>query len=283
MRILVVNPNTTDSTTREIESSARCAALGTTDIVAVSAPRGPRSIEGHFEETLAATPTVEAIAAHQDGADAVVVACYGDPGLYAARELVDVPVVGIVEASMLLACTLAHRFAVVTVIPRTVPMVRDLVRRYGLESRCASVRSSGLSVLDIGAETERAGEAILQEARLAVEMDGVEAIALGCAGMGPTGRLAAGAAAGCTGDRRGHRGREALRGAGRLRLDDQQGRRRQAPGAERDRRRGPGSADRGAAARRSRPPHQSDLTRLSRQRTDHANPHPEWTHRYRCR
>jgi allantoin racemase len=242
MRILVVNPNTTDSMTRDIEAPARRGALSTTEIVAVTAPWGPRSIEGHFEETLAATATVEAIAAHQDGADAVVLACYGDPGLYAARELVDVPVVGI-----------------------------------------ASVRSSGLSVLDIGADTERAGEVILQEARLAVEMDGAEAIALGCAGMGPTGRLAAGAAAGCTGDRRGHRGREALRGAARLRLDDQQGRRLQAPGAERDRRRGPGSADRGAAARRSRPPHQSDLTRLSRQRTDHANPHPEWTHRYRCR
>lgn len=123
-------------------------------------PWGPRSIEGHFEQTLAAAATVEAIAVRQDGFDAFVVACYGDPGLYAARELVDVPVVGIAEASLLLACTLAHQFSVVTVIPRIVPMLRDLVRRYGLESRCASVCSSGLSVLDIRVEEEQAGEAI---------------------------------------------------------------------------------------------------------------------------
>jgi Asp/Glu/hydantoin racemase len=75
-------------------------------------------------------------------------------------ELVDAPVVGIAEAALLLACTLAHQFSVVTVIPRIVPMLRDLVRRYGLESRCASVGSSGLSVLDIRVDQEQAGEAI---------------------------------------------------------------------------------------------------------------------------
>jgi allantoin racemase len=96
--------------------------------------------------------------------------------------------VGIAEASMLTACTLAHSFSVVTVIPRILPMLRDLVRRYGLESRCASVRSSGLSVLEIGAAMADAGEAILQEARLAIDVDGAEAIALGCAGMGPLDR-----------------------------------------------------------------------------------------------
>jgi allantoin racemase len=188
VRILVVNPNTTDAMTRDIEASARRVAAGTTEICAISAPWGPRSIEGHFEETLAAAATVEAIAAHRRDVDAFVVACYGDPGLYAAREVVDVPVVGIAEASMLTACTLAHSFSVVTVIPRILPMLRDLVRRYGLESRCASVRSSGLSVLGIGAAMADAGEAILQEARLAIDVDGAEAIALGCAGMGPLDR-----------------------------------------------------------------------------------------------
>jgi allantoin racemase len=86
---------------------------------------------------------------------------------------------------MLTACMLAHTFSVVTVIPRIVPMLEDLVRRYGLEQRCASVRSSGLSVLEIGAALADAGEAILQEARVAIDADGAEAIALGCAGMGP--------------------------------------------------------------------------------------------------
>lgn len=185
MRILVVNPNTTDSMTAEILSSARRHALPGTEVDAVSAPWGPRSIEGHAEEALAAAATLEAVAEHRAVYDGFVIACYGDPGLYAARELVDAPIIGIAESSMLTACTLAHQFSIVTVIPRIVPMLTDLVRRYGLESRCASIRSSGLAVLDIDADIPAAGEAILTEAQRAIAEDGAEAIALGCAGMGP--------------------------------------------------------------------------------------------------
>ncbi|HET7386196.1 MAG TPA: aspartate/glutamate racemase family protein [Arthrobacter sp.] len=185
MRILVINPNTTDSMTKDILEAARRHALPGTLVEAVSAPWGPRSIEGHAEEALAAAATLEAVAESRSDYDGFVVACYGDPGLYAARELVDAPVMGIAESSMLMACTLAHKFSVVTVIPRIVPMLQDLVRRYGLESRCASVRSSGLAVLDIDSDVDAAGEAILTEARRAIAEDGAEAIALGCAGMGP--------------------------------------------------------------------------------------------------
>lgn len=188
MRILVINPNTTQSMTNEIAASARQHALPTTQIECTSPSWGPRSIEGHFEEVLAAAATVEVVAENRGSFDAFVVACYGDPGLYAAREVADVPVVGIAEASMLMACTLAHRFSVVTVIPRIVPMLQDLVRLYGLETRCASVRSSGLEVLEIEAEATRAVDEIVAEARRAIETDGAEAIALGCAGMGPLDR-----------------------------------------------------------------------------------------------
>jgi allantoin racemase len=184
VRILVINPNTTDSMTCGIDESAKRHALSTTSVDTISAPWGPRSIESHVDETLAAAATVEAVAAHREDYDAFVVACYGDPGLYAARELVQAPVIGIAEASMLTACTLAHRFSVVTVIPRFVPILRDLVCRYGLDSRCASIRSSGLGVLQIDADPEAAGAAILGQAAAAVEADGAEAIALGCAGMG---------------------------------------------------------------------------------------------------
>jgi allantoin racemase len=185
MRILVINPNTTDSMTKAIATSAERYAAPGTDVDAISAPWGPRSIEGHMEETLAAAAVVQAVAENRDDYDAFVVACYGDPGLYAARELVDAPVVGIAEASMLMACTVSHRFSVVTVIPRIVPMLTDLVRRYGLDSRCASIRSSGLAVLEIEDDLEAAGAAILAEAQRAIHEDGAEAIALGCAGMGP--------------------------------------------------------------------------------------------------
>lgn len=185
MRILVINPNTTDSMTDDIAVSARTGLLPPTEVTTISAPWGPRSIEGHFEEALAGVAVCEAVAANRDAYDAFVIACFGDPGLYAAREIADVPVVGIAEAAMLSACMLAHRFSIVTVIPRIVPMLEDLVKKYGLESRCASIRSSGLAVLEIEQDGGHAVDEVARQAEIAVDHDGAEAIALGCAGMGP--------------------------------------------------------------------------------------------------
>ncbi|MCC6791184.1 MAG: hypothetical protein IT336_05840 [Thermomicrobiales bacterium] len=81
MRILVVNPNTSDAMTASIAQAARAvAARGGTVVDYVGAPFGPRSIEGHAEEAIAAAATVEVIARERDEYDAFVVACFGDPG-----------------------------------------------------------------------------------------------------------------------------------------------------------------------------------------------------------
>jgi allantoin racemase len=185
MRILVINPNTSPEMTEDIGRAATRYARSDTEVVTVCPPWGPRSIEGHMEEVLAAHATVEVIADNRDAYDGFVIACFGDPGLYAAREVTSVPVVGIAEAAMLTACTVAHRFSVVTVLPRILPLLHDLVRANGLESRCASIRSTSLSVLEIEADPERAAKEILAESWKAIKEDEAEAICLGCAGMGP--------------------------------------------------------------------------------------------------
>jgi allantoin racemase len=186
MRILVVNPNTSEEMTRDIGEQAARYARPDTEIETVAAPWGPRSIEGHYEEQLAATATLEAISARSaDGFDGVVIACFGDPGLFAAREISPVPVVGIAEAALLTACTVAYRFSVVTVLPRVRPMIEETVQRVGLASRCASVRTTPLSVLDCERDPQAAAREIAIAARAAVAEDGAEAICLGCAGMGP--------------------------------------------------------------------------------------------------
>jgi allantoin racemase len=188
MRVLVVNPNTSEEMTRDIaEQAARYARPGT-EIETVAAPWGPRSIEGHYEEHVAAVATLEAIAERAEGHDAVIIACFGDPGLYAAREICPVPVVGIAEAALLTACTVGYRFSVVTVLPRVRPLIEETVRRVGLESRCASVRTTPLSVLDCERDPDAAAREIAVAARAAVAEDGAEAICLGCAGMGPLDR-----------------------------------------------------------------------------------------------
>lgn len=185
MRVLVINPNTSEEMTRDIHEEASRYARPGTEIETLSPPWGPRSIEGHYDDELAAVATLEVIGERAGDFDGVLIACWGDPGLFAAREISPVPVVGIAEASMLLACTVAHRFSVVTVLPRVKPWIEDTVRLHGLGARCASIRTTPLTVLDCERDPTAAEREIIRVGRLAIEEDGAEAICLGCAGMGP--------------------------------------------------------------------------------------------------
>lgn len=189
MRLLVINPNTTEEMTRDIGEAARRYARPGTEIETVSPEWGPRSIEGHYEELVAAVAMLEVVRDRASEFDGVVIACYGDPGLAAAREISPVPVVGIAEASMLTACTVAHSFSIVTVLDRVKPMLEDVVRLHGLEHRCASVRTTPLTVLDCERDPSAAGRAIVKASLAAIAEDGAEAICLGCAGMGPLDKL----------------------------------------------------------------------------------------------
>lgn len=185
MRILLINPNTSPSFTDKIGSIAARHAFPGTEVVAVSPAYGPRSIESIYDELLSATGTLEIALEHLDQFDAFVIACYSDhPAVYALREITDKPTVGIAEASMLYACILGHRFSVVTTNKEWEPLLRDAVSHYGLAERCASVRSTGMAVLDLEAADSATIDAqIIGAARLAVEQDGADVICLGCAGM----------------------------------------------------------------------------------------------------
>ena len=185
MRILVINPNTSEEMTSDIGDAARRYARADTEIETVCPDWGPRSIEGHYEDYVAAVATLEVIRERAADFDGVVIACFGDPGLPAAREVSPVPVVGIAEAAMLTACTVAHSFSIVTVLPRVRPFLEDVVRYHGFESRCASIRTTPLSVLDCERDPSAAEREIVKASRAAIAEDGAEAICLGCAGMGP--------------------------------------------------------------------------------------------------
>jgi allantoin racemase len=146
---------------------------------------GPASIECEFDEALAVPDTVAKIVeAEADGVDAVVVNCMGDPGVKAAREAVRIPVLGPCEASMHLAGMLAHRFSIVTILESIVPLMENLVRVCGLESKLASIRWVDVPVLELE-ETpeEELVSRLVEESIGAVEEDGANLIFFGCTGM----------------------------------------------------------------------------------------------------
>jgi allantoin racemase len=144
MRLLLVNGNTTQAITELIAEEARRSAAPSTELVAVTPRFGPAYIATRSEVAIAGHAVLECLAQHSAGVDAAVIACFGEPGLEAARELCPFPVVGMAEAAMLTACMLGARFSIVTGGARWVAMLRELARAYRLEQRLASVRAHRL-------------------------------------------------------------------------------------------------------------------------------------------
>ena len=184
MRIKVINPNTTASMTSKIGAAARAVAAPGTEIVAVNPDKGPVSIEGHYDEAVSVIGLLEEVhAGEAAGVDGYVIACFGDPGLLAAREIARGPVLGIAEAAMHAASLIATGFSVVTTLERTRIITEHLVEAYGMRRFCRKVRATELAVLDLEDATSDARRIIEAECRRALAEDGAGAIVLGCAGM----------------------------------------------------------------------------------------------------
>jgi allantoin racemase len=170
----------TDHIRRELEKIKR----PDTELTVVNPEHGPVSIESAYDEALAGPPTLELVRrANEEGYDAIVLACFSDPSLDAAKEVSDVPVIGIEEATLHIAAMLGHKFSIMTSLSSRIP-TRDLhVRLHGLESAFASAPALNMPVLEMDANPEKAKARILELARQAVQEDGAEVIVLGCAGL----------------------------------------------------------------------------------------------------
>ena len=182
MKIKVINPNTTSSMTDAIARAARAVAAPGTEIIAVTSRSGAVSIEGHYDEAMSIVGLVDAINEGPE-ADACIIACFGDPGLLAVREIATGPVLGIAEAAMHAASFIATGFSVVTTLERTRIIAEHLVRNYGMEHHCRRVRATEIPVLELENPASNARAMILAECERAIVEDGCGAIVLGCAGM----------------------------------------------------------------------------------------------------
>lgn len=183
MRILVVNVNTTATMTEAIAAQARAVAAPSTEVVGLTPRLGADSVEGNFESYLAAVAVMDAVQRYDGPYDAIIQAGFGEHGREGLQELTEVPVVDITDAAAHTAMLLGHRYSVVTTLDRTVPLIEDRLKLAGLDGHCASVRASGLSVLELEGDPRATVEAIAEEAKRAVTEDRAEVICLGCGGM----------------------------------------------------------------------------------------------------
>jgi allantoin racemase len=184
MKLLLINPNTSSVMTEGIAAAAREVAATGTHIVARQPSFGPVSIEGQFDEAFGAAGVAEQVRqAAAEGFDATVIACFGDPGLDAAREVLAGPVIGIAEAAFHAASFVATGFSVVTTMTRTCVIAERLVHRYGFDRACRGIHGTDIPVLALERLDDDVVAQIEAAARDALARDRSGAVVLGCAGM----------------------------------------------------------------------------------------------------
>ncbi len=177
-RILLINPNTSDSVSELIRAEAQRSASPGTTVEVLTAPFGVAYIETRFEALIGAYAAAQIAAENHARFDAVVVAAFGDPGLAGLREVLPCPVTGLTEAALASACLLGNRFSIVAISQRIRTWYRETVHAYGLDARLASIRGLDEPLADIGTVQGDQGERLVALAERCVAEDGADVIVL---------------------------------------------------------------------------------------------------------
>jgi allantoin racemase len=162
-----------------------------TNLVGTGFDSGTNHLEYEFYEHLAIHKVIEkTVNAEREGFDAVVIGCFYDPGLREARELVEIPVVGVCEASLHVASMLsAGKFSVLVGRRKWIPKMADNASNYGFNNKIVSWRVLDLTVPDMH-NRAKTQDAILRECKIALYEDKAECVVLGCTGMAGQARKA---------------------------------------------------------------------------------------------
>ena len=178
MKLLLINPNISDSVTELIRAEAQRSALPGTTVDVMTAPFGVAYIETRFEALLGAYAAAEMAAEHHANYDAVVIAAFGDPGLAALREALPIPVTGLTEAALASAMLLGNRISIIAISQRIQAWYREVVESYGFGSRLASIRALSQPLAGIGTVQDDHIQALKMLAEAAVDEDGADVIVL---------------------------------------------------------------------------------------------------------
>ncbi|MEQ1683836.1 MAG: aspartate/glutamate racemase family protein [Burkholderiaceae bacterium] len=189
MKLLVINPNISDSVSALIRAEAERSASPGTQITMLTAPFGVAYIETRFEALIGAYAVAQLAAEHHAGHDAVIVAAFGDPGLGGLREALPVPVLGLTESALASACLLGHRFSIIAISQRIQAWYREVVEANGLVGRLASIRALDRPLASIGAVQDEHAAALRELCERAVREDGAEVIILAGAPLAGLARM----------------------------------------------------------------------------------------------
>ena len=183
VKLLLINANTTVGVTDRLVEHARTLAGPEVEVVGATGRFGARYISSRAAVAVAAHAALDALAEHGEGADAVCLACFGDPGLAALKELSPVPVIGMAEASCHAAAMIGRRFSIVTGGALWGPMLEDFVASLGMSERLASVATIALTGDQIARDAEGSLPTLAQACAACVRDDGADVVILGGAAL----------------------------------------------------------------------------------------------------
>jgi allantoin racemase len=181
--ILVINPNSTEAVTEAIDKAVTPLRLaGGPEIVAVTLQEGPPGIESQCDADTVVVPLLRLIREQERAAAAFVIACFSDPGLHAAREVTERPVLGIAECGILWALTLGHRFGVIAILARSVPRHLRYIAAMGVKERLAGDLPIEMGVTAL-ADERATLRRLIEVGRRLRDQYGADVLVMGCAGM----------------------------------------------------------------------------------------------------
>ena len=183
MRILVINPNSTEAVTRGIDQAVEPLRMtGGPAIDCVTLKEGPPGIETQQHVDSVVQPLLNLVRAKEAEYAAFVIACYSDPGLHSAREATKKPVLGISECGILTALTLGHRFGVIAILEKSIPRHLRYVGALGVTERLAGELAVGIPVVELSNE-EKTFRRMVEVGKALRERHGADVVVMGCAGM----------------------------------------------------------------------------------------------------
>ena len=185
-RLLVINPNTSESVTALLRTHvAACAGSGV-EVTCLTARLGAPYIADEASYAVGGHAVLDAWASAlvppADPPDAVLIGCFGDPGLFALRECSPAPVTGLAEAAFRQASR-HGRFAVVTGGAAWKPMLHRLASALGYGEALAGVVTVAPSGAELAADPQLASRLLFQACRDAAALPGVKAVIVGGAGL----------------------------------------------------------------------------------------------------
>lgn len=184
-KILIIEPITTDlfnDMTKKYLEEIKSPGV---EIEVVNIKTGPSSIETFYDEAFALPGILKIVDEYKTKCDAIVINCFADPAVNAARELTDVPVVGPAEASMMITLMLGHKFGVISTFRNSGPWIELQARNMGIEKRLAGAIGIDIPVLELGKDLKKTVRYLVDAARDLIKLKGAEVIVLGCTGMAP--------------------------------------------------------------------------------------------------